>query len=733
MQDRASLFARLLGMAFEDMTGTAPVVVTVGAAPAESHIPLSGWLPWEVDEVAAPSDLSGAVSEHLVNGPVLAVPSWERLRRRNRWGAMSEHEEFLFDCAPSESEYLLVVLVPAATLTSARTGRLREILREHWNVELVIYATGAVPTVHHSFELAAIFLAPSRGEGTAPIRMFRLSSDADESAVMTDFQRLLMRNGGRGAFGYVLHGTDTAGESLSFDRHDPKLLARAADLSHLGATVPLDNLFSLLLLLHDAVDSNLYCERGVAGAVRVLSGRDLKRDGSIAPPDESTRWAQVPDDRCLSAGDILVQAIHRSTDPLLVAEVDSTVLPASALHTVIVMSPRRVMNMVERDFVLQYLRSEPARQLLLGVRTGSVGLGLSALRQLLVPQPDEELSAAFQDLANAAEQFDAWRGEATDLLQSVFHGESAGMARARLVRSGRLLRLRADAAAILDDESHAIRTRFPYPIAYRWREVEALRSAGNLETMYGRLLATAEVLLCYVANLALAFTKRMSIELGSVANIRAQLDRGRGLGFGDWVAVVKEVCDSRKYRNLPDAGPLASLRSILASSESNDACVRLTARRNDLAHGRIVDNVDLQEAVDAAMSDLLTLLREADCLTDIPLIHVTAVRWDSMRRQARISYRELVGDHPIVPTRSIDYPESNVEEDSLYVLDDRHCLHLLRPFLTGRTCPKCRSWSTFHVDRASDSEIFLKSLEHGHDTSDASLIEPLRQVGVLLP
>lgn len=43
--DRGSLFARLLGMAFERMTGTAPVIVTVGAAPSESRICFSGWPP----------------------------------------------------------------------------------------------------------------------------------------------------------------------------------------------------------------------------------------------------------------------------------------------------------------------------------------------------------------------------------------------------------------------------------------------------------------------------------------------------------------------------------------------------------------------------------------------------------------------------------------------------------------------------------------------------------------
>lgn len=53
-----------------------------------------------------------------------------------------------------------------------------------------------------------------------------------------------------------------------------------------------------------------------------------------------------------------------------------------------------------------------------------------------------------------------------------------------------------EAATLLDDLGHTVRTRFPLPVAYRWRETEARMSAGDQQAAYSTVLETAEVLLC---------------------------------------------------------------------------------------------------------------------------------------------------------------------------------------------------------------------------------------------
>jgi hypothetical protein len=112
-------------------------------------------------------------------------------------------------------------------------------------------------------------------------------------------------------------------------------------------------------------------------------------------------------------------------------------------------------------------------------------------------------------------------------------------------------------------------------------------------------------------------------------------------------------------------------------------------------------------------------------------VYLTSVQWDSLQERAMVGYRELTGDQPVVPTRTMEYHAYGLELGSLYVMDSQRQLHLLRPFLTGRDCPTCRNWSTFHIDRAPRGTVMLKSLEHGHTLDDASLVEPLRHVGLL--
>jgi hypothetical protein len=51
-----------------------------------------------------------------------------------------------------------------------------------------------------------------------------------------------------------------------------------------------------------------------------------------------------------------------------------------------------------------------------------------------------------------------------------------------------------------------------------------------------------------------------------------------------------------------------------------------------------------------------------------------------------------------------------------HIIDDDERWHLLRPFLAGKRCKECKTWSTFHADIASDGKegkLIIKSLEHG--------------------
>jgi hypothetical protein len=262
--------------------------------------------------------------------------------------------------------------------------------------------------------------------------------------------------------------------------------------------------------------------------------------------------------------------------------------------------------------------------------------------------------------------------------------------------------------------------------------VEATKSAGVSDKAYDAVLKAAEVLLCYAAHLVLVLARNAGLELGCADRLRDAFGRGKGLGFGDWATILEEVRDSKAFRGLPDSHPLRDLQSLLGSQAARDARQRLSKRRNDESHLRNVDVIDLPAVFESALADLMTLLEASEFLSDMTLIHVTGSKWDGIeRRLAEVAYRELMGDHPVAPTRTLLHDDPGIEVDSLYIVDADHQLHLLRPFLIGRICPSCRNWSTFHCDGVKGQQVTLKSLEHGHTTEDHSLATTLRQVGLI--
>lgn len=468
------------------------------------------------------------------------------------------------------------------------------------------------------------------------------------------------------------------------------------------------------------------CSAGEPGAVRLLWLKHLGRDGLIAEADEDADvWrTDVPSRYLLQAGDLLLSEIV--TGRPKAARVVQSDLPAAAAGSILVLRPVAAMSPEYERLILAFLRSQAVTRLAHG-NFGRARIAPRDLMPLLLPAPDDALSAALDDLDSASQQMSQWSADASGVANLIFDTEvSSDSARRAVIQIGQLSRLRAEAAAQLDDPSYIIRTRMPYPVALRWRELEARLSTSDPGPAYDAVLEAAEVLLGYSALIAAALAHHAGIELTSVAALQRKLSSGPGgPGLGEWVAILQEISGAKKRRGLPTDHPLHDFGTLLAGDEAQEARRRLSARRNDKAHGRSLDAVSLPSALAEAHEDLSYLMSRALFLADLHLIHVSQVTWDAFRETAVVSFRRLVGDHPVVPTSTMEYPSNRIETGSLYLADrDRH-LHLLRPFLTCEVCETCRAWSTFHVDKVS-GELVQKSLEHGHSypyKADTSVLQ----------
>lgn len=255
----------------------------------------------------------------------------------------------------------------------------------------------------------------------------------------------------------------------------------------------------------------------------------------------------------------------------------------------------------------------------------------------------------------------------------------------------------------------------------------ALSGASTPGEGYAAILDAAESLLAFLAQVTLVLAQAANIEVKTKQAIRSKLRGGSGPSMGDWAAVLQETT----AKHFGEAqGALMDISGMFRLQEVEAARVRLSGRRNDEAHNRRVEAVDMKAATQDALADLRALTKAANFLVDMPLRHVTDTSWDSFARRATVTFREMVGDHWVVKSRTSLVPTNEIESNSLYVVDPEGHWHLLRPYLVVRDCPQCRTLSTFHVDAVKSGEVRFKSLENGHTILDSRDLETLTSVGI---
>lgn len=665
------------------------------------------------------ADLTAVVGSELQLGPTVVWPEWGRrvpgqLDDSNR---RDVHEATLDACQPGDESECLVIVLPSGALQGASSRSWRTDIFSRWQPLEVILSRELLHDVAPSVEIAAVVLRP-RSEGWKPLRMFRLPPKVKDDVVIADHDRLLTREGGSTDYGYVIRKALEPDARISFEAHDPAVDVRRNRIRQFGPTVRLRDLYE------SVPGPRVHDEQYPGGSVRQLSGRDIGRNGELLAADGEEVRAGYPEHMHLRPGDLVVREIYAPgrSGGVAVAQVRAEDLPAVPGRGVIALRPRADLPDDEALFIVTLLGSAAAHVLMASESSslaGSFRLSPQILLDLEVPRPSQSLLTSLSHLHAARALFDEWSASASDVLGSLFEASDADSAKSRLIETGRTLRLRAESARGMDDLPSIIRTRFPHPVAFRWRSAEAELSHGATRDGLDAVLECAEVLLAYAALVGLAEARHLSLTVKATTEVQKKLASGRsGPSFGDWSNILEELANSRALARAP--GPIMSfMRTFLVNeSAAHAARIRLGARRNDASHLRYPTGGELGAAVEEVEHDLLVLMRSAEFLSDLPLLHLTEVRWDSLEERSHVRYRALMGDHSVVPLRSRTFGVAGLEQGSLYLLDPDGELRLARPFLIGRNCPTCGNWSTFHIDTAPEGRVELKSLERGHVLPD---------------
>lgn len=640
--------------------------------------------------------------------------------------------------------------LPTSFVSSSRSHVVRKNALKFAHPELFIEdgrRTG-FKTISAAVQVATVLFSKiEHGIDEEPVSRFfeipKLPDPKDSDEVFEDFDHMLQQGGGETEYGYVIRGQLDPQEPWTVASYDPEIERELTELEALGEVISLGDMFDISRGVRTDGRKPKSEKLGEAeppsNELQVVDATHIRRDGTIVIEDTMTvslpKKEEQQSIKTLRNGDICVRQHVSASHGVVAGRVEKNHSSVTVSSRVLLLRPKERTTLEDSEVVLQYLQSERASRYLrskhIGGMRGDDRLLKSSLRDLPVPRADNDLKSALRSLIEAAEKHNTWKEEALDGARSLFDRHSAKDGKMHILETGRRSRQRQRAAERQDDLSYRVQTQFPHPVAYRWRTVAAAKP--DLEG-YLHVLECAEVTLSYLAFVAIAMSRSAGEDIGYLKPLRNSVAGGKGIGLGDWIAILREVRDNKTFRKLPDTTPFYEvMRFMPDGSDADEVVSRLQNLRNDQAHGRGPRGDAVPDKFDEAKEALLVLLEAAEFISEYPLRYIDRTQADTLEETITYWYRDVMGDHPLVPVEHETRDAQTIEAGSLYLVERSEELHLLRPFLDRRRCPECGTWSTFLLDSfdADEHSCRLKSMEHSHTTKDGEIRRAFEQVGLL--
>lgn len=633
---------------------------------------------------------------------------------------------------------VVVVLTSPEILFSRRLGEWRRSFFPDHSALVIEHAHPANTVLGDQispfFRLVTVAFMKESG----PIRFFKITEAAvaeGKQRLLSDVERLIRQPAGQSQFGYVHTGPLAEQYPASYDFYSAETERLRKDVGALGERVRLADVADILMGFRPA-----HPERDASRAITgflTIHASDITRDGRVDLSDLQTSDRPALVQHYLQDGDLCIRKIYHGGSGFVVGVYEGDGRSVTWNMNVFVVRPHASLSAAQRQVLLSFLRSPLAQRLghakqLTSSLNGHQMVSMDMLKDFPVPLADEDITAAIEDLAEARRAFQTWLDEVEDASNAIVREASASGSRTAILQAGQLARQRHRAAGQVESLDYRIRTQFPLPLAYLWREVQVsgpdpyhrLRAVTKAAEGHTCFLAQLCILLGQIAGKPIAYLNSLTTRLRA---------RSGGTNFGDWLAIVKEVNESRAFRDLESGAPLVELRSLAANDAWEPALRALLDLRNDDSHGRISPTSVSPDMLEKAEASLGAIYHATEFLTDYRLLLVTETRFDSLRNVSRFQYRDLSGDNALTPLHADTAPRNDLETGSLYLRDRQSRLWLLRPMLHYLECPQCHQMSTFFLDTydsADGQTVGIKSFERSSVRNDP-FADDFRHVGLV--
>jgi hypothetical protein len=579
--------------------------------------------------------------------------------------------------------------------------------------------------VDPSYKLSTLAFRRERG----PVRFFKVSKDmVDQPEVLQDLSRLLRQDGGTTEYGYVYRDDLTAKDPTTFDFYSPETDRLRQSVNDLSPTVSLGKIAKILI-----GSDQLF--RGFTttdcGGPLIVTGTVMTHEGTFVFPEKKgfVHKEYAGEFELMQNGDICVgRHIDFMRVPLTVAVYDASTEKQDYTFddNVIVIRPNPPLEPEQTHVLLNYLRSEVAKQLL-EAEGCSYNLTVDFLKNFPVPFADKELSSAISDIEEARDGFLDWASQLDKERSTIISTSDLAETRLNILTAGQVARQRFRAGRQVEDLDYIVRTQYPLPLAYIWRNWKVSDPNQGLYLELKNILMAGEGFGCFMATVAILTANKCNIKVNYLNSMAKRLGGSgkRGTNFGDWYTILKQVADNKSFRNIPDAVPFFEAVVMMRSNELQEAFRAIKKTRNDDGHLRVNPNTITKEYLNPLRNALEVCYDQVKFVADYKLIQVNDVRNDTIRGVTRYGYSDLTGDNPLVTKRESSSESGDLEKNSLYLRDRQGELHLCRPFLQYLKCPECGLMSTFYLDSypGQEDEVALKSFERNSTRTEKNADE----------
>ena len=524
----------------------------------------------------SPESLGAVLRNHELptKGVVLLISPLGRMPKTpGRFDTSELASRNLVRCIPPELDVALAL--PGHALSGKTRSMLAEIA-EGRHVRAVIQLPGELlmPGIYSKLQLFVAYLTHDVADRAAFVKM-------GPGGAVDVARQLAELWGGRptvdGGFGLDPSEFDIANGILP-DQLDPRRLQRVNEAIAIGEMHRVSDFCEVFPGQGRKVTQH---ETPSPDALPLLVGSHI-HSGMILRDDNPDR-AEPANRASLEPGDLVLRAIANAQKLVVAAQVEEVDLPLAASQSVIVVRPLPNLSGNQRRVLRYFVESDRFASQLTSLSLGSARrVTASEVADAKFPMADSDFSNALLAVESASADFAKWRDESLSQLRLSVDAKDLVASRAQLIRNSNHHRQRAAAGRLLDDLGHRVTTRYPLPVAYRWRR--AVAALGGPEEI-NAVLHAQEVLLAYLAMMSLTFSRELGLGEGARKEISKQLSKDkRGLGLGQWGQIVSQTSKNREFKVLPPGHPLIDVRDFLRKPGVEHAASRLKLLRNSLAH-----------------------------------------------------------------------------------------------------------------------------------------------------